>query len=441
MSHRPTATVEDDDVADRRGSRAPRPGAVLIFSGVPTCRAWSLEDGPLVIGRDAPADIRLGDERASREPARVAWTASGLSVRDLGSRNGTFVGGRPVGDTSAPGRLLVRIGQSLLLLLADASPFLDRDPPVTTESGMVVGPLLAEVLARAARTARGGDALLITGESGAGKELIARHYHVASGATGAFVAVNSAAIPEAIAERLLFGAVKGSYSGASADAAGYLQEAHGGTLFLDELGELPPPVQSKLLRALETREVTPVGGTKPRSISFGLVTATNRDVRAEVAVGRFRADLYYRIGRARVAVPALRDRPEEIPWLIADELGAIAPGLGAHARLVERCCLARWPGNARELRSEIRAAGLEAHAEGSEMVMPEHLSEIAGQAYQEPAAASVETVAAIGADSVEAALATAQGNVSAAARALGIHRNQLYRLMERHGIKGRTGDG
>src|SRR5262249_34415327 len=160
--------------------------------------------------------------------------------------------------------------------------------------------------------------------------------------------VNSAAVPEAIAERLLFGTVRGAYSGATADAPGYLQEAHGGTLFLDELGELPAPVQAKLLRVLETREVTPVGGTRPRPAAFGLVAATPRDVRADLDGGQFRADFYYRVGRARVSVPPLRQRIEEIPWLIAEELAALG-GLVASPRLVEACCLATWPGNLREL--------------------------------------------------------------------------------------------
>jgi hypothetical protein len=441
---RPGPTADDNDRPGRASAPA-RPGIVLLFSGAapaPLTRAWPAPDRPLTLGRGDGIGVLTDDDRASRAHAEVAYTGGRFTVRDLGSRNGTFVGGRRLaGPEAVTGeRMLVRIGQSLLWLIPDVGPFLDDPSPVQREDGFVIGPALRQVLTRVARAGQLGDPLLVHGESGSGKELIARRYHAASPrAGGPFVAVNSAAIPEALAERLLFGAVRGAYSGATSDAPGYLQVAHGGTLFLDELGELSPAVQAKLLRVIETQEVTPVGGTRPIPTAFGLVTATHRDMRAAIADGQFRADFYYRVARIRLALPPLRQRIEEIPWLVADELRA----LGApppSVRLIEACCLGAWPGNLRELRSEIRSAAAQARAEGCELVTPEHLSETAGRTPPAESADGRTVVPDTSRRGVEEALATTGGNVAAAARALGLHRNQLYRLMERHGIERTTAD-
>ena len=140
-----------------------------------------------------------------------------------------------------------------------------------------------------------------------------------------FVAVNCAAIPEGLAERLLFGARKGAYSGATADAEGYIQAANRGTLFLDEIAELDPLVQAKLLRVLETREVLPLGASRAKKVDIGICAASHRRLRDEVTAGRFREDLYFRIGRPEVQIPPLRERLDEIPWFVARELRRVDP--------------------------------------------------------------------------------------------------------------------
>jgi transcriptional regulator with AAA-type ATPase domain len=435
------STVKDDPEPATQTGR-PRPGVVAIFSGAAMCRSWPL-DGALVVGRSRPAHALLADDRASREHAEIAFRDGSFTVRDLGSSNGTFVAGRPVTAATVDDGAIVRVGHSLLLLLADARAFLDAGPHIEVRDRMVVGPVLRDAIARVRQAGATGDPLLVTGESGSGKELMAREYHAASRrADGPFVAVNSGAIPEALAERLLFGAVKGAFSGATSDARGYLEEADGGTLFLDEVGELPALVQTKLLRVLETREVVPVGGTRPRPISFGLVAATNREVRAEVELGRFRADLYYRLGHLRVSLPSLRERAAEVPWIVQEELRALDARLTAHPRLVEACCHRDWPGNIRELRSEVRRAGLEALRSASASVTTGHLAESAGTAYAPPAEPADATPGPEPTrPAIEAALAAARGNVTAAARALGIHRSKLYRLLERLEIRLRTDEG
>ena len=209
---------------------------------------------------------------------------------------------------------------------------------VRVTAGRVEGPALQEALQAVARAARLGTTLHITGESGAGKEGLARTFHAGGPRpSGPFQAVNCATIPEGVAERLLiFGAKRGAYSGADADADGYLVAAHGGTLFLDEVAELGLAVQAKLLRVLETGEVLPLGAAKPRKIDLRFCSATHRDLRAQVAAGKLREDLYFRIATPRVVVPPLRERPEEIAWLLeAAAAEVISPGLALHASLVE----------------------------------------------------------------------------------------------------------
>ena len=223
-------------------------------------------------------------------------------------------------------------------------------------------PKIAQALTLADKVARHPSTVLVTGESGTGKELIARHIHDASPrASRPFVAVNCAAIPEALLESELFGHAKGAFTGAISERQGLFEEAHEGTLFLDELGDLPVPLQVKLLRALQEGEVRRVGDNASRSVDVRLVAATARDLESDVAEGRFRADLYYRVNVVRIHLPALRERAEDIPELVRHfvdrfnrRLGLRVTGLSAAAMraLVEY----PWPGNVRELENVIERA-------------------------------------------------------------------------------------
>jgi transcriptional regulator with PAS, ATPase and Fis domain len=236
---------------------------------------------------------------------------------------------------------------------------------------------------------------------------------------------------------LLFGATKGAYSGADKDARGYIEEASGGTLFLDEVGELDLSVQAKLLRVLETREVLPLGASRPRKVELHLCSATHRDLRASVSAGKFREDLFYRIGRPHVILPPLRERLEEIPFLIERHLQATDPTLVAHATLVEACLLRRWPGNIRELLAEVRDAAFEAQSLSKSVVKVAHLAEDAGLEHTSPESSSQSGARAsflpVRAD-IEKALVESEGKVATAARALGIHRNQLRRWLEKNDV-------
>jgi transcriptional regulator with PAS, ATPase and Fis domain len=320
---------------------------------------------------------------------------------------------------------------------------LDHGQPAALEprvGAMMMGPSMQrawKAVLRAARTAR---VLHVTGESGTGKELAARAFHDAGPSHGGpFVAVNSASLVENLAERLLFGARKGAYSGA-VDAKGFVQSAHGGTLFLDELAELDLGVQAKLLRVLETGEVVPLGTTAPERVDIRLCSATHADLRARVTEGKMRADLFFRLGTPRTTLPPLRERPEEIPWLVAHALhqgeataerDPPARPPSPHVSLVEACLLRHWSGNVRELLAEVRHAAELAADEGAP-VLARHLDPAAGRPLEaQPAPASAPPSAPLpprpSDEAIAEALRASGGNVSRASRALRMHRTQLYR--------------
>jgi len=223
-------------------------------------------------------------------------------------------------------------------------------------------PKISQAIALADKVARHPSTVLITGESGTGKELIARHIHdVSPRASRPFVAVNCAAIPEALLESELFGHAKGAFTGATTERQGLFEEAHDGTLFLDELGDLPVALQVKLLRALQEGEVRRVGDNASRSVDVRLVAATARDLEADVADGRFRADLYYRVNVVRIHLPALRERTEDIPELVRHFVDRFNRRLGLHVTGVTAAAMRAlveypWPGNVRELENVVERA-------------------------------------------------------------------------------------
>jgi transcriptional regulator of acetoin/glycerol metabolism len=422
----------DDVSSAAEGGASPAPVIVLVS---PQVRVFDASE-PVELGRQVIAagkQIELEDERMSKSHATVRFERGTWIVTDRDSRNGTYVGGeRITGEARIYGDAVVRLGHSVFLLVAAGRGYEDA---LEDRGEHVVGPELARVHAQVQRHAA-SPTLLVHGESGAGKELIARLFHSAGPrATGPFVAVNCAAIPEGVAERLLFGSRKGAYSGAQ-DAAGYLQSADGGTLFLDEIAELDLAVQAKLLRALETREVLAVGATQPVTVDIGVVAASHRQLRAAVAEKTFRDDLYYRLAHAVVHLPPLCARKLDIARLVVRELAAVDRKLAAHARLIETCCVLPWPGNVRELRAAVRQAAQTARDAGRDVVRSEDLPENAGQPLSAAAPTAPARPAAIALDkaAIVAALEAAGGTVSVAARALGLHRTQLYRLMDKHGI-------
>jgi transcriptional regulator with PAS, ATPase and Fis domain len=320
----------------------------------------------------------------------------------------------------------------------------------------VIGPILREAVTRTEQLARAGRDLHLTGETGVGKEVFARIYHAATEqAAGPFVAVNCATVPRELAESVLFGARRGAYTGAHADQAGLFRSADGGTLFLDEAGELDLALQAKLLRVLELREVTPVGSSQAHSVDVRVCSATLRDLRELVRQGKFREDLYFRLARPSVAIPALRQRPEEIPWLMQRAAARVSSSLELSSVVVEACLLRAWPGNVRELMTAMLEASHAAIEAGSTLIKLSHLDDDAGLAFDEPLVARTTSAPPAHAEpvaleaspagtaleerrKVEELLRRTAGNVSRTARLLGWHRTQLRRFMEREGLDPRT---
>jgi transcriptional regulator of acetoin/glycerol metabolism len=416
-----TSRVTSSDASTRARSVS-RPGLLLVFAGDrPAVRTIRLAREPTLLGRSHPAWRALADSKLSREHVEVALVEAGIRMRDLGSRNGSFVDGNQVtGTVVVPWGGMVRLGHSILCVVPDVLAF--EDLSTLEEAGLILGPAMRATLDRARLHGVRGNTLLVRGETGTGKEVAARRF---ASTRDPFVAVNCAAIPANLAERLLFGAVRGAYSGAETQD-GYLSTAHGGTLFLDELGELPLEIQAKLLRTLETGEVTPLGETRPRSVDVKFCFATHRDLREAVLAHTFREDLYYRIAVPEIVLPPLRERREEIAWLVASTCEA--EQATATAKLVELCMRRPWPGNVRELRASVRDACFAARSRSATKVEETDLAAAAGRALAGTADTNDERAR------VERALAEAGGNLAQAARVLGIHRTQLYRLLNRLGI-------
>ena len=281
--------------------------------------------------------------------------------------------------------------------------------------------------------------VLITGESGTGKELIARAIHFDSPrAKAPFVPVNCVAIPTELAESMLFGHLKGSFTGATADRKGWFELADGGTLFLDEIGDMPAALQAKLLRVLEDGEVTPVGAAQSRHVDVRVICATNADLAAKIATGAFRQDLYFRIARFIVQTPPLRDRPEDVPLLaahflkiFAEEMGMAPPPLAPEA--VEWLSAYAFPGNVRELKNAIERALI---ASGGTAIERKHVQISAMPAASVPREVRPAGPVAAGlplnleeAENalIQRALEQTRGNVAEAARLLGVNRSRIYR--------------
>jgi len=288
---------------------------------------------------------------------------------------------------------------------------------------------MREVTALIARVAPSPLPVLVTGESGTGKELVAQAVHRASG-LGPFVAVNCAALPNDLLESELFGHERGAFSGAVKDKTGLFEAADGGVLFLDEIGDLPLPLQPKLLRALESGEIRRVGSTTSRTVKTRVVAATNKDLDVEVREGRFREDLFWRLNVLSIHVPALRERPADIPLLVEHFSGGVRVTPDAMARLVAH----PWPGNVRELRNTLERAGT---LGSGESIGVEDLP-------QGIIAAQRENPFAVGADQqlplrdversyILMVLQRTGGNKSRAAEILGLDRKTLYRKLEEFG--------
>jgi DNA-binding NtrC family response regulator len=348
---------------------------LAVFSG-PEVRTFDLPAaGEVSIGRGEGSTVRIDDPSVSRRHA-VLHLGERLEIEDVSGGNGIFVrekaGAAAAGQTLGVRRLVRRrtelaVGERILL--GTASVVVRRatvaDPPeASIDGGVVVRERAMHALyQQASRAARASISVLILGETGVGKEVLARAIHARSPrAARPFMGINCAALVESLLESELFGHEKGAFTGAVAARAGLFEAAEGGTIFLDEIAELPLATQGKLLRVLEERVVTRLGSTRARPIDVRFVAATNRDVEAESKQGRFRPDLYFRLAAITLTIPPLRERRAEIEHLVASFVAVACRQVDRSAPLVvspaARELLLRhdWPGNVRELRNVVERA-------------------------------------------------------------------------------------
>jgi len=378
--------------------------------------------------------LGIPDRHMSIVHARIERTPDGaFVVEDAGSRNGTFVNAVAVdGPTLLADGDLIGVGHTLLRFRA-AVPCPVKTAPDVDSSRSDHGALVATVdpsLARRAealaRVARSDNPVLLLGETGVGKEVLARAIHAASNRRGPLVAVNCGALPPALVEGQLFGHVRGAFTGAITGNSGFLRSADGGTLLLDEIGDLPLPAQAALLRALQEREVVPVGAARPTRVDIRVIGATMRPLESLVKGGAFRKDLYARMAGFTFHLPPLRERPDDIGVLVAAFAAErpISLTRSAGRALLEY----EWPDNVRELHRTLSVAV--ALAEGA-AVGVEHLPEAVAQAARRPLGSKAAMAPVALRTLLVDSLTRHQGNVSKVARELGKAPTQIRRWMAR----------
>jgi DNA-binding NtrC family response regulator len=343
---------------DIRSDLARRSFQLHVTSGPNTGRVARCTGPELTVGSAPGNDLVLNDPQVSRRHLVVRWSDGGYWVRDLGSTNGTFIGGHVIQAALLRHGSELTLGTTTLVFELLDEP-VSEPRPAATHWGPLLGesPAMQRLFALMPRIAGSEASVLIEGETGTGKSVLARAIHDASPrAAGPFVVVDCGSIPPTLIESVLFGHDRGAFTGAHAARAGALESARGGTVFLDEIGELPLELQPKLLRALEARQVQRIGEVEPVAIDVRFIAATNRDLREMVNRGAYRSDLFYRLKVVTLTVPPLRERRGDVPGLVAHFYRELAGGAEPPAELL--CALARmdWPGNVRELRNAVERA-------------------------------------------------------------------------------------
>jgi DNA-binding NtrC family response regulator len=425
----------------KRPGRAIQRFRVTVTAGPAAGATWRESADRCAIGSHPSNALVITDPTVSRFHCELAITGGAVRVRDLDSRNGTRVGGVAIADATVDGGTTLALGDSEVKIQLDP----DRLELATSE-GSSFGPLygesavMREVFSQLEKIAASDATVLIEGETGTGKEGAAEALHDA-GARRArpFVVVDCGAIPANLLESELFGHEAGAFTGAIERRIGAFEQASGGSLFLDEIGELSAELQPKLLRALESREIRRVGSAASIRCDLRIIAATNRDLRAEVNRGSFRADLYYRLAVVRVVLPPLRERTGDVPVLVEhllERIGADAETIAALTapEFLAALAAAPWPGNVRELRNHIEQCTV-----FGERRLP-NAPAVPHPAGTVDPALSYEVARRQALDAFEIAyltglLARSAGNVAAAARDAGVNRAYLYRLLQRHGLR------
>ncbi len=434
------AKAKGDGTATIVRGAPPRPlGAMIRVVGAPAKPSkLRLSSGKCVLGAGEGSAIVIDEKTVSRRHVELEIVPEGVRVTDLGSRNGTFYLGQRVERVTLSLGARVTIGAVTVALDVDAEGLDALAYDADAYRGIVgASPSMRRIFASLARLEGSLVPVLVTGESGVGKELVARALHEGSSVSGGpFVPVNCGAIPRELVASELFGHRRGAFTGATENRRGAFDAADGGTLFLDEVGELPIDVQPVLLRALETGEVRPVGADAAHVVRARVVAATNRDLAEGSRAGSFREDLFYRLAVVTLSLPPLRERREDIAAIaqvVADAVGAgtLPPPI------VEALRARSWPGNVRELRNAIQAYAALGTLPDERAVHPTSIDSAIADFVDpsRPYADQKEDLAdRFTRAYLQALLARVGGNQSAAARVAGLDRTYLGKLLVKYGL-------
>jgi DNA-binding NtrC family response regulator len=414
---------------------------------------FEIGQDPVIVGRNPACQVVVEDGKVSAVHAEFMATEDGVRVRDLGSRNGTFVADVRVGEICVSAACKLRLGATMIEF-QPLRPEKVSVPPIPT-FGPLVGhsETMRKIFDRLSKIAPTDLTLLITGETGTGKELAAKAVHIGSTRKNKpFVVVDCGSIPATLAEAALFGHERGAFTGAVDKQQSPFHEAEGGTIFLDELGELPLDVQPKLLRALSERRVKAVGGSSYRPFDVRVIAATRRDLVRDVNGGSFRSDLYFRVAQVKVELPALQQRSADVPILIRamlKDLGDEAAYDRVTNQTLERLMRYDWPGNVRELRNVVEVGFALSDSTG-ELDLVSHLGALDGsvpasqrigggssstdyssRAFQ---AAKREVLDHFALNYFSQLAENSKGNVSEIARRAGMERAHVRTYLKRHDI-------
>jgi DNA-binding NtrC family response regulator len=418
-------------------------GKLVVISGANLQRAFAIEGKKVAIGSQEDNHCVLNDPTVSRHHAVIEETGQGYVVRDLGSTNGTYLNGILIREAYLEYGAIIGLGNTRLQFV----PLQERvEIPPSEEDyfGDVFGGSLEmrRIFTMLKKIAPSDVTVTIEGETGTGKELVARAIHSHSQrAHGPFVVIDCGSISQNLMESELFGHERGAFTGATQTRRGAFEMGDGGTVFIDEIGELGLEMQPKLLRVLEQREVRRVGGNEIFHANVRVIAATNRDLASEVQKGRFREDLFYRISVVRIHLPPLRKREEDIPFLVqrfARELSQqYGHGKGAvvSAEALEVLRHYHWPGNVRELRNVITRAM--AMGNGTALQLRDFITPLSPEG--KPSVSSIDSLIGKTLEEIEKAaimktLEVHRGNKSAAARVLGIAYSTLYEKIKKYGL-------
>ena len=448
-----TATQTGHFYTDQRsGALHSRRYRVTVITGDDAGATAELEDGTFLVGSHSSADLRLTDKGVSRYHVELKLEGGGLKVTDLDSTNGTFQAGTRIGSitlvTTGAQKARFRLGSKTEIEVAPA----DVPIPVMGYQGDSFGRALGsskvmrDLFGLLAKIAPTEATVLLEGETGTGKELLAEAIHLHSARkSGPYVVVDCGSLPKDLIGSELFGHVRGAFTGAVGNKRGLIEEADGGTLFLDEIGELPIDLQPQLLRALEKREVRPIGDVRSRKVNIRVVAATHRGLAEMVKAGTFREDLYFRLAVVRTQVPALRRHKEDLPLLVRSFVKALKrDDFDLSAESLAQLEAHDWPGNVRELRNVVER-GLS--LQGSEAEFEVHTGEVAiphadtqrGPMAKQLLDMSFKDAKGLLTESFEREYLTHllerhKGNISRAAVEAGIDRNYIHRLVKKYNI-------